>query len=180
MFNPGRWASAFVNTLAANGGDYGEGLDVFRILAAWAKKIPSEVSGRETAGRIEKIIRDVFGSSALTAAAETAVRFTVLMAGKNVMRHADAVAGEIEKIIDRMNNIVNVVIETAFPSVPDITEAVKKLTGASGVKIERKVRADLLGGYRLRIGDDIIDASIRLQLKKLQTSLASGAGDGGI
>jgi F-type H+-transporting ATPase subunit delta len=55
-----------------------------------------------------------------------------------------------------------------------ITEAIKKRTGALRIKLETQVNPELIGGYRLRIGDEIIDASVRSQLRRLESCLAAG------
>jgi len=99
---------------------------------------------------------------------------------KNIIRHIDPVIAEAKKILDRKNGIVQVSAEYAFPPGEDfefrIMERIKKQTGAVRVDITGQVNPRLIGGYRLRIGDEIIDASVRLQLRKLETCLASGDG----
>jgi F-type H+-transporting ATPase subunit delta len=101
------------------------------------------------------------------------------------------VLDEAKKILDRKNRIVRLVVEYAAAPGEDaanaksakfmdegrIKELIKKRSGAAGVEMVIRNNQELLGGYRLRIGDEVIDASVRSQLKKLGDSLA--AGDGG-
>lgn len=42
------------------------------------------------------------------------------------------------------------------------------------MELTGQVKEELIGGYRLRIGDEIIDASIRSQLQKMEACLAGG------
>ena len=192
MFAPGRWAAAFVNSLAAQGGEE-EGLNAFRELASWVKTLPSvlgpgAVSGSSAAEKLEKLIREGMAKTRDSAelmnsdpALEIALRFLILMVKKNMIRHIDSVIEETKKILDKKNGIVQVSLEYASPPGDEsrIKEAIKKRTGAVGVELEGRVNPELIGGYRLQIGDEIIDASVRSQLRKLETCLTAGIGGGG-
>ena len=186
MFITRHWAAAFINSLATQGGDAEEGLIALDTLASWARSLPGAVFGRSAAEKLEKLVREGMKKTEDTSPAmETALRFLVLMVRRNAIRHIDQVIEDLKKILDRKNNIVQVTAEYAFPpgeAETRIKEAVKKRTGAVKVEITGRVNPDLIGGYRLRIGDETIDASVRSQLKKLETCLAAGtrlAGDGG-
>jgi len=103
------------------------------------------------------------------------------MARRNVVRHIDSVIGEIIKILDKKNGVIKVMAEYAFEPEKDFTsklkESIKKQTGAASVELTGQVNTELLGGYRLKIGDETIDASVRRQLMKMEACLT--AADGG-
>jgi F-type H+-transporting ATPase subunit delta len=52
-----------------------------------------------------------------------------------------------------------------------IRERVIKMTGSSNVELNIKVDPRLLGGMIVRVGDKVIDASLKGQLRKLALQL---------
>jgi len=180
MFVPGNWVAAFINSLAAQGGEAEEGFSALKALTPWVKSLPGEVFGSSAAEKLEKTIRRAAAGTVISPALEVTIRFLALMVKKNTFRYIDTVIDETEKFLDRKNGVVKAVVEYVFPLPDDesrIKEAIAKQTGAARVDITMQVKAELIGGYRLRIGDEVIDASIRSQLRQLETCLA--AGDGG-
>ena len=154
MFNPKSWAMAFINS-------------------------------------VEKAEDD-------SSAREIAIRFFQLLVMKKRIRHINLVITEIENISNIRRGIIAASVEYAFPFEPAaesneqgpevhgsppekrfesvLCETIKKRTGASGIDLTARVNPDLIGGYRLKIGDEIIDASIRGQLRKMENYLAAGDG----
>lgn len=191
MFSPGHWAMAFINSLENLGGDPAEGINALETLASLARKLPGELFGRSAAGKLELFLREGFeitkkqspSFNSTGRSLETALRFLVLLVKRNKLTHVDLVIGECKKFLDIKNGVVHVLAEYAFPPAETfefrLKEAITKQTGASRVDIEGQVNKDLIGGYRLKIGDRIMDASVRSQLRELETSLASGNMDGG-
>ena len=179
MFDPSRWACAFVNSVVAHNGNCDEAFDALKIIFLWVKKLPGDVSGRTAALNVERLIRNALPSP--SPAQETAAILAVIMVKKNVMRHSAEVTDAVLKILDRKNNRVRVLIESASASSPDfdIAEAVKKFTGSDNVEIRNAVNPDLLAGYKLRMGDDVVDSSLGSQIKRLKACLAAGKTDGG-
>ena len=183
MFNPRHWAAAFVNSLENQGADAEEGISVFSELVSWTGKLPGGVFGSSAAAKLEKLVRQAAG--AVSPALEVGIRFLALMVRKNVVRHAGRIIDEARQYLDRKNGVIRVTAEYAFPPGDDaewlaekhrIEEAIIKRTGARKIEINRQINAELIGGCRLRMGDEIIDASVRSRLRKLETFLAGGDG----
>jgi F-type H+-transporting ATPase subunit delta len=179
MFVSKQWAAAFVNSLEREGGDFESGINTLKILADFAASLQGMVFGKAAAMALEPLVRDAMAKAGLTQ--ETTVRFFLLMVRKNAIRHADSIIGEIRKILDKRNSAIKVSAEYAFEPEKDllseINATIKKMTGAASVELTGQINKELIGGYRLRIGDEIIDASVRRQLQKMEACLA--AGDGG-
>ena len=173
MFHSGHWAAAFIDSLEKEGEEIKEGIDILKILGAWAKNLPGEVFGSAAAEKVEQLIREVMPKTE-----ECAIRFLVLIIKKNKLRYLDSLIKEAEKLLDKKRGVVSASLEYAFPldesTESRIKEGIKKRTGAAGVNMTGHLNAGLIGGYRLRIGDEIIDASVLSQLQKLQTALQSG------
>jgi len=186
MFSCKSWADAFINSLETGGGEIEDGLDTLKAFASWAASVPGAPSGRHAAEKLEPLIRKAIPAAGqLSFAQETALRFFLLLVKKNKIRHIDSVIGEINNVLSKKRGEIKVRIEYAFPPSKEfklqefeslIGEAIKKRTGASRVEITGQVKPELIGGYRLRLGDELIDASVRSQLQKMEECLT---GDGG-
>jgi F-type H+-transporting ATPase subunit delta len=55
-----------------------------------------------------------------------------------------------------------------------ICDRVKAMTGAKSVDLEVTVNTDLIGGVIIKVGSQVVDASIRGQLRRLKSSLIAG------
>jgi F-type H+-transporting ATPase subunit delta len=178
MFVPRRWAAAFVN---ATGGEAGEGFVVLGILSAWIKSLPGAVFGSYAAKRLEGLIA---AGAEKTGAGEPEIlkkcsRFVCLLVKRDLFTHIDPVLREIEKILNEQKGILPVIAESALPMDGEleafVTGELKKRKGAAELRLEKRLNPDLIGGLRLRIGDEVIDASLRGQLQRMAAELAEGA-----
>jgi F-type H+-transporting ATPase subunit delta len=88
------------------------------------------------------------------------------------------VAAEFRRLDDKRNNIVHAVATSAAPLAADEVRAIaarlEELTG-SRVDLETSVDPDLLGGLVVRVGDRLIDGSVRGRLERLRNQLAAGS-----
>lgn len=179
------WATAFINTLEKEGADFEDALNTFLALGSCLSALPGEAAGTAAAEKLEPLFRrSLAADGADSKARETALRFLLLMVRRNKTRLFNSVAKEIKSMQDRKRGIVAVTAEYAFE--PDaelrarIYETVKKRTGAKKIEMEGRLNPGLIGGFRLRIGDEVIDASLRTQLLKMESCLAAGTtADGG-
>jgi len=127
---------------------------------------------------MEKLIRDGItkNGGALSIGQETALCTFLLMVQKNAIRHIDSVIEKTRELLDKKRGVIAVTVEYAIPAGDEaksrIKEEIKKRSAAARVDLTEQVNAGLIGGYRLRIGDEIIDASVRSQLRKLADHLA--------
>ena len=188
MFQGDRWADAF---MAACGDHAEEGLDVLKAVAPAISRLPKEVSGSGDAARLEKLLRSALGSPAPTgsvaptnAGAEYAIRFAVLLVRKGFLGRLGAAIRAIEQRIDAKNGVCTVHIESAQPLDDDLAARIKagliKRTGAREIRLVSRLAPELLGGYRLRIGTELIDTSLKGQLERMARETHAGAGaDGG-
>ena len=185
MFATGHWAAAFINSLEKEGGEIEDGIEILKVLASWVKSLPGTVSGSAAAKRLEALVRKGMAntnasgeSEFFSPARETTVRFFILMIKKNMIRYIDSVIDETKKLLDKKRGVITISIEHTLPLGDSFTsgikEVIKKRTGAVRVDLTGRINPELIGGYRLRIGDEIIDASIRSQLRNLETCLADG------
>ena len=173
------WARAFINSLEKAGGEIEDGIEILKVLSDWVKKLPQNIYGSTDAKKAEILLRDGMAKfQAPSLSLEIAIRLLALMVKKNKIRRIDSVIVETEKLLHKKRGILVAFIEYAFPideaTESRIKEEIKKLTGALTVDLKGRIVPELIGGYRLLIGDRIIDASVGSQLKKLETCLAGG------
>ncbi|MDR2029476.1 MAG: F0F1 ATP synthase subunit delta [Treponema sp.] len=189
MFAPERWAAAFINACEAPGAVLdaaGEGLAVLKEICPQVSRIPGVVSGSTAAAQLDRMIQAAIEKARLspeTAASpglRAARRFIILLVRKGLFHHSGAAIQEIEKILDHRKGILTVTVETPFPPDGEFQEALKrglqKKTGALGFKLLIRIVPELLGGCRLCIGSEFLDASLRGQIQKMAADLQAAPG----
>jgi F-type H+-transporting ATPase subunit delta len=89
-----------------------------------------------------------------------------------------AIASEYRRLLRRARGIVSATVTSAAPLTKDETQAVRervaRMTSAT-VELESAVDPDLIGGLTVRVGDRLIDASVRGRLERLREQLVAGA-----
>ena len=85
---------------------------------------------------------------------------------------------EYERLWERENRLLPVVLTSAVEldeqTVKDLGERIGERTGNT-VALTTKVEPDIIGGIVVRVGNSILDASIRNRLEQLRTQVAQGA-----
>jgi F-type H+-transporting ATPase subunit delta len=77
---------------------------------------------------------------------------------------------------NRAEGVADCLIETAFPlSDVQVAELLGSLSKKFGQKLKSEVRvnADLIGGIRATVGDQVLDGSVRARLNDMQTALTA-------
>ena len=92
---------------------------------------------------------------------------------------APQLVAEFEKLVDRSKGIVQAVVTTAVPvdqaQEKEISDQLARATGKT-IKMRATVEPAIIGGLVVRLGDQIIDGSVRRNLNGLRRSLAEGEG----
>jgi F-type H+-transporting ATPase subunit delta len=88
------------------------------------------------------------------------------------------VAAEFRRLDDERKGLIHAVATSALPLEPsDVKALTARLEQMTGRKVELAVETDpsLLGGIVVRVGDRLIDGSVRGRLERLRSQLVSGA-----
>jgi F-type H+-transporting ATPase subunit delta len=89
-----------------------------------------------------------------------------------------AIAAEYRRLLDRDRGIVTALVTSAAPLSADQAAAVQahveSMTGTA-VSLSTEVDPALLGGLTVRVGDRLLDASIRGRLERLRSQLLAGS-----
>jgi len=86
------------------------------------------------------------------------------------------VALQFRQLKNQAEGVADCVIESAFPlSDAQVTELLAALAKKFGQKLKSEIRvnADLIGGVRATVGDQVLDSSVRSRLTDMQTALTA-------
>ncbi|HEY2916100.1 MAG TPA: F0F1 ATP synthase subunit delta [Candidatus Limnocylindrales bacterium] len=106
------------------------------------------------------------------------LRLAALLAERGRVDRLPDVAAGFQRLLDLRRGIVEARVTSAAPLSPDETQAVQawvaKTTGKQ-VHLTANVDEALIGGLTVRVGDTLMDASVRGRLERLRTELITGA-----
>lgn len=97
----------------------------------------------------------------------------ILVAGDRITL-LPAIQAQFEALKDDADGVAKATIETAFPlSDADLAELTAALSRKFGRKVEASVfvKPELIGGARVTVGDNVIDATIAEQLRAMAVQL---------
>ncbi len=104
------------------------------------------------------------------------LNLTRLLARRGRFESLPAVAAGFTRLLNRRNGIVEAVVTSAVPLSAGNADAVKAriatLTG-SAVDLRTEVDAALIGGLTVKVGDQLLDASVRGRLERLRERLVA-------
>lgn len=109
-------------------------------------------------------------------AQELTVRLLNLLAEKRRLDLLDHIEHQYLELLKARKNILTATLTSAEPLADAAVAAIKaKLTEKTGKQLELEVKVDrsLIGGLVLRLGDEVIDGSLRGRLQVLERSLLS-------
>ncbi|BEV73054.1 MULTISPECIES: F0F1 ATP synthase subunit delta [unclassified Paludibacterium] len=125
---------------------------------------------KHTAQEVEALFLGVLGDRAddsVKRFVETLIENSRLMLLPEIARQYEALKAEAEGAIEAR-------VQTAFPltdaQASDLVASLSKRYGKT-VRLDVKVEPELIGGARVLVGDDVIDASVRGKLYALAASL---------
>ncbi|HSS36655.1 MAG TPA: F0F1 ATP synthase subunit delta [Patescibacteria group bacterium] len=102
----------------------------------------------------------------------------LFMVRRGRIEDLSSVAAEFRRLDDQRNGVTHAVATTASPLEPsEIKLLTTRLETMTGGKVELTVETDpsVLGGLIVRVGDRLIDGSVRGRLERLRSQLVSGA-----
>lgn len=105
--------------------------------------------------------------------AQTIKNFLTSLRRRKQMKALPKVLSAFEEIWNQAHGIEKIEVEYPQKFEAALKEFEKKLSSASGKKVifRAKTNDALIGGFRLRSGDTLIDASIKGRLKALEQRL---------
>jgi F-type H+-transporting ATPase subunit delta len=104
-------------------------------------------------------------------------RLVALLAERGRLDLLPNIATDYNELLKRQRGIVTAIVTSAAPLTREETQALEKrlreMTGAT-VELEPRIDEALIGGLTVRIGDKLLDASVRGRLERLRDQLIAG------
>ena len=125
---------------------------------------------KHTAQEVEALLLDVLGDRGNN----DIKQFVVTLIENRRLTLLPEIADQFEQLKARSEGVVDAIVESAFPmDEAQKADLIAALTNKYGktVRIEVREVAELIGGVRILIGDDVIDASVSGKLHAMAASL---------
>lgn len=107
------------------------------------------------------------------------LRFLLVLNDKDRLSHLAVIASAYDELVQEQFGLVEVDVYTAAPIEADLREriagALRKAIGKEPV-IHSYTDESMLGGLKLQIGDQLIDASIATRLRRMRERLTGAGG----
>ena len=115
--------------------------------------------------------------TALRDASPPALNLVRLLARRGNLALLASVATEYQRLLNAKRGVVSAIVTSASPLTKDEDAAIRtrvaQMTGTT-VDVQTAVDPALIGGLTVRIGDRLIDASVRGRLERLREQLLAG------
>jgi F-type H+-transporting ATPase subunit delta len=167
-----RYAQAYFD-LARQGKDiagWREGLQ-----GATATLLQPEVSATLRDPRLSQAERVALVGELLRETPQPARNLVRLLVERGRIAVLPLILERFDALADRESGVVRAEVVTAVPVSPALEATISRtLSERLGGEVQTQVRQDpsILGGLVIRIGDRVIDGSVRTRLTQLQTALA--------
>lgn len=104
-------------------------------------------------------------------------KFIFLIIKNNRAEYLRKIALSYVSLYRELHNIAKVEVTTATQlpenEIQEIIDIVRRQLGDSTLEIATEIDPDLIGGFTVRVGDMLLDASVKNELKKLRLKLLS-------
>jgi len=98
-----------------------------------------------------------------------------LISKKHLMDKSKEIIKELQKMIDKEEKIIRAEVSSKTKinnkNIIEIEDFIKKRYKIENTIINYKIDDKLLGGIKIEVGDEIIDTTLKSQIKKLQNYL---------
>jgi F-type H+-transporting ATPase subunit delta len=112
----------------------------------------------------------------------TSLNLALLVIQRELVEIMPNIADELERLVLDYKNEAKAEVTTARPmddeQLAEVKQALERRTGKT-ILISTRVQPDILGGVVARVGDQVIDGSIRSRLGALQRRLLRGVASSG-
>ncbi len=102
-------------------------------------------------------------------------KFLMLLVDRRRIVLLGDICKQYQALLRQLKNTVLAQVVTTVEPTPEqrqaIIQKVKEMTGAAEVELETSLDSDLIGGVIIRVGSQVLDASLRGQLRRLTNSL---------
>lgn len=105
--------------------------------------------------------------------------FLMLLIDRRRIPFIEGIANYYLMLLRKLNQTVLASVTSAVPlneaQQEGVRNKVKEITSAQQVELETKIDADLIGGVVIKVGSQVLDASLRGQLRRIGVRLGSNS-----
>lgn len=155
--------------------EYGRDLQEFGDLCAanseFFKVISSQIFSIEDRKKILEVVLEKSPFS------DVVKNFLRLLLDKNRIGAVQEISGYYSRLTDELSNVTRADITTARPLKEEQLDKLKEaLTGLTSKKVKTVIKEDesIIGGLIVKVGDLVLDGSVKAQLRGLKESLKRG------
>ena len=120
-----------------------------------------------------KVLQEAFGGSI----SQLALNLAFLLASRNAIGSLPEIADAFEDFVDKGKGLERAEITTSLQvdqdTIDEITEVLKNKVGKE-LLISTKVDPNILGGFVAKVGDRVIDGSVRTQFENMRRHITQG------
>jgi F-type H+-transporting ATPase subunit delta len=86
------------------------------------------------------------------------------------------IAAQFQALVNSQTGVADALIESAFPidaaQLPGVVATLEKRFGRK-LNASVEIQPELIGGIRVRVGDEVLDTSVRARLEQMKTALTA-------
>ncbi|MGB7441760.1 MAG: ATP synthase F1 subunit delta [Coleofasciculaceae cyanobacterium] len=105
------------------------------------------------------------------------MNFTKILVDRRRVLFLKGICQQFQALLRKLNRTVLAEVTSAVELNDDqkqaVREKVKTMTSAEQVELDTKIDPDLIGGVIIKVGSQVLDASMRGQLRRISMSLSS-------
>ena len=187
MLRTERWAAVFLGICAdQKAKDSGaaaaqDALEILKTLAPLIRAMPDRVSGLGAALKLDAMLRRSQALLGLGGSGwDYARRFAFILVQHGLIHSLPELLPCIAEKLDAQRSLCRVILQSPFPVdsayVETLKNALVEKLGIQDIVLDIQAMPELLGGYRLLIGNTIWDGSTRKDLRQLEGMLKSSGG----
>jgi F-type H+-transporting ATPase subunit delta len=103
----------------------------------------------------------------------------MLLVDRNRVMYLESILRQYQALLRELNQTILADVTTATELSDEQKEAIKSrvisMTGASNVELSVEIDPSLIGGLIIQVGSQVIDASLRGQLRRIGMQLSTAA-----
>nr|B8HPK0.1 RecName: Full=ATP synthase subunit delta; AltName: Full=ATP synthase F(1) sector subunit delta; AltName: Full=F-type ATPase subunit delta; Short=F-ATPase subunit delta [Cyanothece sp. PCC 7425] len=105
------------------------------------------------------------------------LKFLLLLVDRRRIFLLEPICKQFQALLRKLTNTVlaevTSVVELTEPQRQAVIEKVKTMTGSQQVELETRLDPELIGGVIVKVGSQVLDSSIRGQLRRISNTLTS-------
>ncbi len=107
------------------------------------------------------------------------MNFLKILVNRGRIQFLEPICQQYRTLLNKLNQVVVAEVTSAVPLNENQQQAIREqvigISGAQNVEIETRIEPDLIGGVIIKVGSQIIDSSLRGQLRRIGIRLNSAA-----